>query len=131
MLYLAPKTARRIAANGADEEVALDAVAVGDSLRLPRGEVLEDGEVIERRSSVGESMVTGTDVAIESAGITLLKADRHLLRPEVLTGNHAQYPPETFLRVHLQRGGRADFGRRSVACTIGTFLEPLLAIGLM
>ena len=60
LLNLAPKTARRIKEDGSDEEVALDAIAVGDRLRLRPGEkVPVDGEVIEGRTSIDESMVTG------------------------------------------------------------------------
>ena len=51
LLDLAPKTARRIGADGADEEVALDTIAVGDRLRVRPGEkVPVDGVVIEGRS---------------------------------------------------------------------------------
>ena len=60
LLDLAPKTARRVRADGSDEEVALDAVAVGDRLRVRPGEkVPVDGVLLEGRSSLDESMVTG------------------------------------------------------------------------
>ena len=60
LLDLAPKRAYRIRADGSDKEVGLDAVAVGDRLRVRPGEsVPVDGEVIDGRSSVDESMVTG------------------------------------------------------------------------
>jgi len=60
LLDLAPKTARRIRADGADEEISLDAVRVGDRLRVRPGEKAPvDGEVLEGRSTVDESMVTG------------------------------------------------------------------------
>jgi Cu+-exporting ATPase len=65
LLDLAPKTARRIRADGQDEDVALDAVAVGDRLRVRPGEkVPVDGELIEGRSSVDESMVTGESMPV-------------------------------------------------------------------
>jgi Cu+-exporting ATPase len=65
LLDLAPKTARRIGSNGADEEIALDAVVVGDHLRVRPGEkVPVDGKVIKGRSSVDESMVTGESMPI-------------------------------------------------------------------
>ena len=64
LLDLAPKTARRVR-DGADEEIALDAVAVGDSLRVRPGEkVPVDGVVIEGRSSLDESMVTGESMPV-------------------------------------------------------------------
>jgi Cu+-exporting ATPase len=60
LLKLAPKTARRLKADGADEEVALELVQVGDRLRVRPGEgVPVDGEVLEGNGAVDESMVTG------------------------------------------------------------------------
>ncbi|MDZ4790071.1 MAG: heavy metal translocating P-type ATPase [Hyphomicrobiales bacterium] len=60
LLDLAPKTARRIRADGSDEDVALDAVIVGDRLRVRPGEkVPVDGVVLEGRSAIDESLVTG------------------------------------------------------------------------
>ena len=60
LLDLAPKTARRVRDDGSDEDVALEAVVVGDRLRVRPGEkVPVDGELIEGRSSVDESMITG------------------------------------------------------------------------
>jgi Cu+-exporting ATPase len=60
LLDLAPKTARRILDDGREEEVTLDAVAVGHRLRVRPGEkVPVDGDVMEGRSSIDESMVTG------------------------------------------------------------------------
>jgi len=68
LLDLAPKTARRIRADGADEEIALEAVAVGDRLRVRPGEkVPVDGELMEGRSSVDESMVTGESMPVTKA----------------------------------------------------------------
>ncbi|SHM58131.1 Cu+-exporting ATPase [Paracoccus solventivorans] len=65
LLDLAPKTARRIREDGSDEEVQLDAVHVGDRLRVRPGEkVPVDGEVIEGRSAVDESMVTGESMPV-------------------------------------------------------------------
>ncbi|MGZ5910156.1 MAG: copper-translocating P-type ATPase, partial [Reyranella sp.] len=65
LLDLAPKTARRLKDDGADEEVSLDAVAVGDRLRVRPGEkVPVDGEVVDGRSSLDESMVTGESMPV-------------------------------------------------------------------
>ena len=65
LLDLAPKTARRIRADNTDEEIGLDAVAVGDRLLVRPGEkVPVDGELIEGRSSVDESMVTGESMPV-------------------------------------------------------------------
>ena len=60
LLDLAPKTARRLSPDGSDEKVPLDEVAVGDRLRVRPGEKIPvDGVVLEGRSSVDESLVTG------------------------------------------------------------------------
>jgi len=65
LLDLAPKTARRLKDDGTDEEVSLDAIAVGDRLRVRPGEkVPVDGELIEGRSSLDESMVTGESMPV-------------------------------------------------------------------
>ncbi len=65
LLDLAPKTARLVHADGADEEVALDTVKIGDALRVRPGEKVPlDGKVIEGRSSVDESMLTGESMAV-------------------------------------------------------------------
>jgi Cu+-exporting ATPase len=65
LLDLAPKTARRVKDDGSDEELALDAIAVGDRLRVRPGEkVPVDGEVIEGRSTLDESMVTGESMPV-------------------------------------------------------------------
>ncbi|MDE3177893.1 MAG: heavy metal translocating P-type ATPase [Pseudomonadota bacterium] len=65
LLDLAPKTARRIRADGADEEVGLAEIAVGDRLRVRPGEkVPVDGELVEGRSALDESMVTGESMPV-------------------------------------------------------------------
>jgi Cu+-exporting ATPase len=60
LLNLAPKTAQRLRESGEDEEIALDQVQVGDRLRVRPGDgVPVDGTVVEGKSAVDESMVTG------------------------------------------------------------------------
>jgi Cu+-exporting ATPase len=66
LLGLAPKTARRLMPDGEEEDIALDHVHVGDLLRVRPGEkVPVDGEVIEGRTSVDESMLTGEPIPVE------------------------------------------------------------------
>ncbi|MBV8837125.1 MAG: heavy metal translocating P-type ATPase [Alphaproteobacteria bacterium] len=65
LIDLAPRTARRVGTDGAEEEIALDAVAVGDTLRVRPGEkVPVDGIVTEGRSAFDESMVTGESMPV-------------------------------------------------------------------
>ncbi|HYC64006.1 MAG TPA: copper-translocating P-type ATPase, partial [Reyranellaceae bacterium] len=74
LLDLAPKTARRLRSDGGDEEVALDAIRIGDRLRIRPGEkVPVDGEVIDGRSAIDESMVTGESLPVtKEAGARLI-----------------------------------------------------------
>lgn len=66
LLDLAAKSARIIRADGSEEEVALEDVQIGDHVRVRPGEkVPVDGEVIDGRSSVDESMLTGEPVPVE------------------------------------------------------------------
>ncbi|HJQ79352.1 MAG TPA: copper-translocating P-type ATPase, partial [Lacipirellulaceae bacterium] len=67
LLNLAPPTARRVMPGG-DQEVPLDQVKVGDQLRVvPGAKVPVDGVVLEGRSNVEESMITGEPVPVEKA----------------------------------------------------------------
>ncbi|MGE0633633.1 MAG: copper-translocating P-type ATPase, partial [Pseudobdellovibrionaceae bacterium] len=66
LLGLAPKSARRIKSNGSEEDVPAEHIHVGDFLRIRPGEkVPVDGEVIEGRSVVDESMITGEPIPVE------------------------------------------------------------------
>lgn len=65
LLDLAPKTARRIADDGTESDVQLDDVVVGDQLRVRPGEkVPVDGTLIEGRSALDESMITGESMPV-------------------------------------------------------------------
>jgi P-type Cu+ transporter len=65
LLDLAPKTARRIAGDGSETEVPLDLIAVGEALRVRPGEkVPVDGVLVEGRSTLDESLVTGESMPV-------------------------------------------------------------------
>ncbi len=66
LLGLAPKTARRLNADGTEEDVPLEEVQPGDLLRVRPGEKIPvDGEVVEGVSSVDEAMITGEPMPVE------------------------------------------------------------------
>ncbi|MEJ0038048.1 MAG: copper-translocating P-type ATPase [Gammaproteobacteria bacterium] len=66
LLGLAPKTARRVRADGTDEDVPLESLAVGDRVRVRPGEkVPVDGRILEGRSTLDESMLTGEPLPVD------------------------------------------------------------------
>jgi Cu+-exporting ATPase len=76
LLGLAPNTARIVRDNGTEEDIPLEQVRPGDTLRVRPGEkVPVDGTVLDGRSSVDESMVTGEPIPVEkTAGERLIGA---------------------------------------------------------
>jgi Cu+-exporting ATPase len=65
LLDLTPKTARRIGSDGSEQEVPLDQLQVGDRLRVRPGEkVPVDGEVVDGRSTLDESLITGESMPV-------------------------------------------------------------------
>jgi P-type Cu+ transporter len=73
LLNLAPKTARRIAADGTEVEIPISDVIIGDRLRIKPGEAVPvDGVVTEGKSSVDESMLTGEPLPVAKQAPSLL-----------------------------------------------------------
>jgi len=79
LLGLAPKQARRMNEDGSEEDIPLANVHLGDRLRVRPGEkVPVDGEVVEGRSSVDESMLTGEPIPVEkTAGDNVIGATQN------------------------------------------------------
>jgi Cu+-exporting ATPase len=68
LLGLSPKTARRVRADGTDEDVDLAVIAVGDRLRVRPGDTVPvDGAVLDGRATVDESLVTGESMPVTKA----------------------------------------------------------------
>ena len=87
LLELAPKTARRIGVDGADHEVQIDSLQVGDHLRVRPGEkVPVDGVILEGRSSLDESLVTGESMPVtKQAGAAVIAGtSRNSARPSIV-----------------------------------------------
>jgi len=90
LLDLTPKSARRIRADGSDEDVPVDELQPGDRLRIRPGEQIPvDGTVVDGRSSVDESLVTGESLPVgksaddpviggtlNSSGMLIMRADK-------------------------------------------------------
>jgi Cu+-exporting ATPase len=94
LLSLAPKTARRISTDGSEEEVEIDAIAVGDRLRVTPGEKIPiDGIVEEGKSSVDESMLTGEPLPVSKnvgdlvIGATLNASGSLIIRSQKVGGD--------------------------------------------
>src|SRR3546814_1634297 len=105
--------ARRIRQDGSDEEVALEAVAVGDRLRVRPGEkVPVDARVEEGRSAIDESMVTGESMPVTKAagdpviGGTLNRSGALVVRAE-------KVGRDTMLSRIVQMVAEAQRSRRS------------------
>ena len=90
LLGLAPKTARRIDASGAEADIPLAHVHVGDSLRIRPGEkVPVDGVVVEGSSAVNESMLTGEPLPVtKRVGDKLIGATLNTTGSLVMRSEH-------------------------------------------
>lgn len=135
LLGLAPKTARRIGADGGEEDVPLSSVHVGDSLRVRPGEkVPVDGEVIEGSSAVDESMLTGEPMPVTKRvgdkviGATMNTSGALVMRSE-------RVGPATMLSQIVQMVAQAQRSRapmqRMADVVAGYFVVTVVAIALL
>ena len=135
LLGLAPKTARRVGADGNDEEVALDLIGVGDLLRVRPGEkVPVDGEIIEGHSSLDESLVTGEsmpvskDVGAKVIGGTINASGSFVMRAERI-GSETMLARIVQMVANAQRS-RAPIQRLADQVS-GWFVPLVIAVALM
>ncbi len=114
LLDLSPKTARKLSDDGTEKDIALDQVHPGDRLRVRPGEkVPVDGIVLEGRSSVDESMITGESIPVEKSpndkviGATINGTGSFLMRAE-------RVGSETLLARIVQLVGQAQRSRAPI-----------------
>jgi Cu+-exporting ATPase len=135
LLALAPKTARRVHADGAEEDVPLDQVRAGDLLRVRPGEkVPTDGIVVEGASSVDESMVTGESIPVEKGaddaviGGTVNTTGSFIMRAE-------RVGAETMLARIVEMVAEAQRSRAPIQkladATAGVFVPTVIVVALV
>jgi Cu+-exporting ATPase len=114
LLGLAPKTARRVAADGTERDIPLEHVHVGDILRVRPGEkVPVDGKIAEGTSAVDESMISGEPIPVEKVagngvvGGTLNGTGTFLMRAE-------RVGRDTLLSQIVQMVGQAQRSRAPI-----------------
>ena len=135
LLGLAPKTARRINADGSEEDVPLNHVHVGDLLRVRPGEkVPVDGVVVEGRSTVDESMLTGEPIPVAKVpedkviGATLNGSGSLVIRSESV-GSHTVLAQIIQMVAQAQRS-KAPM-QRLADVVAGYFVVAVVAIALL
>ena len=135
LLDLAPKTARRVKDDGSDEEVSLDAINAGDKLRVrPGDKVPVDGTVLEGRSALDESMVTGESMPVTKdkdarvIGGTLNTSGSFVMRAD-------KVGRDTLLSQIVQMVAKAQRSRapiqRLADQVAGWFVPAVIAVALM
>jgi Cu+-exporting ATPase len=135
LLDLAPKTARRVKADGSDEEVPLDTIHAGDTLRVrPGDKVPVDGVLLEGHSSLDESMVTGESMPVSKdkdakvIGGTLNKSGSFTMRAD-------KVGRDTLLSQIVQMVAKAQRSRapiqRLADQVAGWFVPAVIAVALV
>jgi len=135
LLGLAPKTARRIAADGTEEDVPLANVHVGDQLRVRPGEkVPVDGIVVEGTSALDESMLTGEPLPVtKRVGDKLIGATMNTSGALVMRSEHVG--SATVLSQIVQMVAQAQRSRapmqRMADVVAGYFVVTVVTIALL
>ena len=114
LLDLSPKTARRVDNDGSEKDIPLDQVTPGDRLRVRPGEKIPvDGTILEGRSSINESMITGESIPVEKSpqskviGATINGAGSFIMQAE-------RVGSETLLARIVQLVGQAQRSRAPI-----------------
>ena len=135
LLNLAPKTARLVREDGTEEEVPIDSIQVGDRLRVTPGEKIPvDGVVLEGRSSVDESMLTGEPIPVsKQAGDKVIGATQNtsgsLLIQSQLVGENTMLSQIVQMVAQAQRS-RAPM-QKLADVVAGYFVLTVVAISLL
>ena len=135
LLGLAPKTARRINANGSEEDVPLSNVHVGDQLRVRPGEkVPVDGVVVEGNSALDESMLTGEPLPVtKRTGDKLIGATMNTSGALIMRSEHVG--SATVLSQIVQMVAQAQRSRapmqRMADVVAGYFVVSVVVIALL
>jgi Cu+-exporting ATPase len=135
LLALAPKTARRVRAEGAEEDVSLDEVLAGDLLRVRPGEkVPTDGSVVEGASSVDESMVTGESIPVEKgAGDAVIGGTVNTIGSFIMRAERVG--AETMLARIVQMVAEAQRSRAPIQkladATAGVFVPAVIFVAIV
>jgi Cu+-exporting ATPase len=135
LLGLSPKTARRIAADGSEEDIPMANVHVGDKLRVRPGEkVPVDGVVVEGRSALDESMLTGEPLPVtKRVGDKLIGATLNTSGALVMQSEHvgsATVLSQIVQMVALAQRSRAPM-QRMADSVAGYFVYGVVAAALL
>ena len=131
LLGLAPKTARRIDADGSEADVPLEHVMVGDRLRVRPGEKIPvDGSVVEGNSAVDESMLTGEPIPVEKlSGDKVIGATINGTGGLVITADHVG--ADTMLSQIVQMVAAAQRSRapiQKLADVVAGYFVPIVVL---
>ena len=134
LLGLAPKTARKINADGSEEDIPLTHVHVGDNLRVRPGEkVPVDGVVVEGSSALDESMLTGEPLPVtKRVGDTLIGATLNTSGALVMRSEHvgsATVLAQIVQMVALAQRSRAPM-QRMADQVAGWFVRGVVTVAL-